>query len=125
MNFLLDTHVLLWWLDDAPDLSDEARELIKNKEDLVFVSAATIWEIRIKQGLGKLAVPDSFMSVLMKQAFEFLPITIHHADAIKDLPTLHRDSFDRILIAQAICEDLTIITQDSIFPQYPVAVIRA
>jgi PIN domain nuclease of toxin-antitoxin system len=85
VNFLLDTRVLLWWLDDAPDLSDEARELIKNKEDLVFVSAATIWEIRIKQGLGKVAVPDSFMSVLAKQAFEFLPITIHHADAITDI----------------------------------------
>ena len=78
MNILLDTHVLLWWLDDNPVLSDKARMPISDGSNLIFVSAAAIWEIRIKQNLGKLDIPPNFRQILEQQPFEFLAITIDH-----------------------------------------------
>ena len=125
MNLLLDTHVLLWWLDDNPTLSREASHAIANGGNMVFVSAAVIWEIRIKQALGKLEIPQDFKEVLNKQSFEMLPITSDHAHLIKDLPTYHRDPFDRMLIVQSQFEGLTILTRDRIFKKYKIPVIRA
>ena len=79
MNLLLDTHVLLWWLDDHPTLSKKAKAAIADGENLVFVSAVVIWEIRIKQALGKLEIPRNFQRVLDDQPFEMLDITVEHA----------------------------------------------
>ena len=79
MNLLIDTHVLLWWLDDHPDLSQRARTAIADGQNPVFVSTAVIWEIQIKHALGKLKIPANFRKVLDQQNFEFLNITVEHA----------------------------------------------
>jgi PIN domain nuclease of toxin-antitoxin system len=121
VKFLLDTHVLLWWLADDAALGDRARELIAAPENLVFFSAATIWEMRIKQGIGKLDLPDDFADVVARQAFEPLSVSVAHAHGVHDLPLLHRDPFDRILVAQARMERLTILTRDPMITRYDVA----
>ena len=125
MNLLIDTHVLLWWLDDHPSLSKKVRVVIADGNNLVFVSAAIIWEIRIKQALGKLEVPANFRQVLNKQSFEMLAITAEHAHAVKDLPFHHRDPFDRMLITQAAVEGFTIVSSDTNIQKYQVPIIRA
>lgn len=125
MNVLLDTHTLLWWLDDDPDLSREAFEIISDGENVVFISAASIWEIRIKESIGKINIPSDFKEILAKQPFEVLSITSEHAHAIKELPPIHKDPFDRMLIAQGKIEKLTIITRDSFFTEYDIGVIQA
>ncbi len=124
MNLLLDTHALLWWLDDNPTLSKKAREAISDGGNMVFVSAAVIWEIRIKQALGKLEIPSDFREALNNQAFEMLPITADHAHLIEELPPYHRDPFDRMLIAQAKFEGLTLVTRDKNFIKYNVPILR-
>jgi len=120
MNLLLDTHILLWWLDDNALLPVNAREAIADTDNLVILSAAVIWEIRIKQGIGKLEIPSNFYDVVKEQGFEMLAITTDHAYAVGDLPNHHRDPFDRILIAQAMVEGFTIVTHDAIFNKYPI-----
>ena len=125
MNLLLDTHALLWWLDDKPTLSAEARDAIADGSNLVFVSAVVIWEVRIKQSLGKLQLPSNFREVLDSQAFDELPLTVDHAHRLAELPPLHRDPFDRVLVAQAIAERLTIVTCDPDIARYRVRTIEA
>ena len=125
MKLLLDTHVLLWWLADDATLKQSARGLIGDAQNSVFVSAVCVWEIRIKQSLGKLDVPEDFKEVLAREPFLFLDVTADHAHAIADLPALHRDPFDRMLIAQARVERLTVITHDPRFEGYEIEVIRA
>ena len=123
MNLLLDTHILLWWLDDNPSLSERERESISNNDNLIILSAAVIWEIRIKQALGKLEIASNFYQVLQEQGFEMLSITPAHAYAVGDLPNHHRDPFDRILIAQAMVEDFTMVTHDGIFEKYEISLL--
>jgi len=125
MNLLLDTHVLLWWLDDNPTLSKRAKNLISDEKNLIFISAVVVWEIRIKQGLGKLKIPRNFRKVLDEQPFERLDITLEHAHAIGDLPLYHKDPFDRLLIAQAKVEGFTILTRDEHFKKYKIPYINA
>ncbi|CAB1072852.1 Death on curing protein, Doc toxin [Olavius algarvensis Delta 1 endosymbiont] len=125
MNLLLDTHVLLWWLDADPTLSEKAKSTIADGKNLVFVSAAVIWEIRIKQALGKLDMPSNFRKVLEREAFEMLAITVEHSHAVGDLPAHHRDPFDRMLIAQATVERLTLVTRDIIIKKYKIPIINA
>jgi PIN domain nuclease of toxin-antitoxin system len=123
MNLLLDTHILLWWLDDNALLPVNAREAIADTDNLAILSAAVIWEIRIKQGIGKLEIAPNFYDVIKEQGFEMLAITSDHAYAVGDLPKHHRDPFDRILIAQAMLEGFTIVTHDAIFNKYPIPVL--
>jgi PIN domain nuclease of toxin-antitoxin system len=125
MNLLLDTHALLWWLDANPLLSEKAKSYIADGANLVFVSAVVIWEIRIKQALGKLEIPSNFRQVLDRQPFEMLAITAEHAHAVGDLPAIHRDPFDRMLIAQAKIEGFVIVTRDSFVHQYKIKTIQA
>jgi PIN domain nuclease of toxin-antitoxin system len=125
MNALLDTHVLLWWLDDHPSLSERARATISEGGNLIFVSAVVIWEIRIKQALGKLKIPSNFRQVLDRQSFETLSITVEHAHAVADIPAIHRDPFDRMLLAQASMEGFTIVSRNSVFEQYNIPLIKA
>lgn len=124
MNLLLDTHVLLWWLDNHTALSEKARTAIADGNNLVFLSAVIIWEIRIKQALGKLEIPSNFRKVLDQQPFEMLAITVEHAHAVTDLPAHHRDPFDRMLVAQARIEGFTIVTHDAIMARYQIPVIN-
>jgi PIN domain nuclease of toxin-antitoxin system len=112
MKLLLDTHVLLWWLEDSPKLTQEARDLIANPENTVFVSAATMWEIRIKQKIGKLDAPNDLLATVKAEEFDWIPISPEHAEATLQLPMLHRDPFDRMLVAQAKWMGLTFLTAD-------------
>ncbi len=125
MNILIDTHVLLWWPNDDPKITSDAREAIAAGANMVFVSTVSIWEIRIKQALGKLEVPNNFVDVLNSQPFGQLDITAVHAHAVGDLPMHHRDPFDRMLIAQAIIEKMALVTKDVQFELYPVSLIKA
>jgi PIN domain nuclease of toxin-antitoxin system len=125
VRLLLDTRFLLWWLADDPALGDHGRELISTQENLIFFSAASIWELRIKQGIGKLDLPDDFADALAGQVFEVLPVTVAHAHAVRVLPAIHRDPFDRMLIAQARVERLTLLTRDPVIGQYDVSAILA
>ena len=118
MKLLLDTHLLLWWLSDSPELPLEARSLIANPANTVFLSAVTLWEIRIRQKLGKLEVPASLLACVKAEEFEWIPISPEHADATSDLPMLHRDPFGRMLVSQAKCLGLTLLTSDPQLPAY-------
>jgi PIN domain nuclease of toxin-antitoxin system len=112
VRLLLDTHVLLWWLANDPSLAREANAAIANPASAVFVSAATAWEIAIKQALGKLEAPSDLERQIELNRFEPLSITIAHAYSAGTLPPHHDDPFDRMLVAQALAEGLTIITRD-------------
>lgn len=121
MNLLLDTHVLLWWLDDNPALSKTARTAIREASNSVLVSAATAWEISIKQAIGKLDAPDDLEIAVGASRFQPLPITtLAHAIAAGRLPRHHDDPFDRMLVAQARIEGLTLVTHDSRIRAYDV-----
>jgi PIN domain nuclease of toxin-antitoxin system len=120
VSLLLDTHILLWWLSDDPLLPRAAREVIALPESKVLVSAATAWEVAIKRTAGRLDTPDDLLEALKANDFEMLPITAAHALAAGALPAHHSDPFDRMLIAQARGESLTLISVDHRFPQYDV-----
>jgi PIN domain nuclease of toxin-antitoxin system len=124
VTLLLDTHALLWWLADDPALTPVARTAIRAAGTLVFVSAATAWEISIKQALGKLEAPDDLEAALAASRFQPLPITVAHALAAGRLPRHHDDPFDRMLIAQAQHAQLTVVTHDPKFRLYDVAILR-
>jgi PIN domain nuclease of toxin-antitoxin system len=124
MNLFLDTHVLLWWLDDSPHLSEAGRNAIAAVDNLIVVSAVVIWEIRIKQKLGKLEIAPNFYRVIKDQGFELLSITADHAYASGELPMHHRDPFDRMIIAQAKLEGLRIVTHDPVFKRYDIPVFE-
>ena len=123
MSFLLDTHILLWWLSDDALLPAAAREAIASPESEVLVSAATAWEIAIKQAAGRLEAPDDLLEAVDDSDFETLPITAAHALAAGALPPHHSDPFDRMLIAQALADSLTLISVDNRFPQYDVELL--
>ncbi len=123
MKVLLDTHVILWWLDDPGQLSDSAREIIAEPSNEILVSAVSAWEIAIKRALGKLQAPDNFAEAIRLCRFVPLNITMNHALATETLPMHHRDPFDRTLIAQSQVEGAAIVTRDSLFATYGVAVV--
>jgi PIN domain nuclease of toxin-antitoxin system len=124
VRLLLDTHILLWWLADE-DLSAPAREAIADPANLVAVSAASAWEISIKKALGKLTAPDDLEQQVREGGFVPLPISPAHGVAAGRLPRHHEDPFDRMLIAQARAERLTIVTRDKRFEDYDVALLTA
>jgi PIN domain nuclease of toxin-antitoxin system len=125
VKLLLDTHIYLWWLADPHLLADEARVAISNPRNLAFVSAVCIIEIAIKQQKGKLKASEPPESKLEACRFSELPLKIMHASALRALPPLHKDPFDRLLIAQAQVEGLTLVTRDPLIHQYAVPFIAA
>lgn len=122
MRLLLDTHALLWWLADE-GLTDQARDAIADPANLVMLSAASAWEISIKRALGKLSAPDDLERQVEESGFTPLPISVAHALAAGRLPRHHDDPFDRMLIAQAFAEGLTIVTHDKRFADYNAATL--
>ncbi len=124
MTVLLDTHVLLWWLAADPALPDAARAVIADSSTVVLVSAASAWEISIKQAAGRLDAPDDLIAALDENRFDSLPITAAHAMAAGRLSPHHSDPFDRMLIAQARLEDLTVVTVDRRFADYGVSLLQ-
>jgi len=127
MKVLLDTHAFLWWITDDPRLSLRAREIIANGANVLFLSAASGWEIAIKAKLGRLRLPDEPERFILKQlesnAIEVLPVQMSHALHVYALPDHHRDPFDRLLIAQAQLEKLPILTADPQISRYEVETI--
>ncbi|HUF08277.1 MAG TPA: type II toxin-antitoxin system VapC family toxin [Rhodothermales bacterium] len=125
MLLLLDTHPLLWWLSRPEMLSVEAHAAIEDPSNDVYVSAASAWEIAIKKQLGKIDAPDDLGFQVEASRFVPLPIEIRHALAVADLPPLHRDPFDRVLIVQARLEGMKLISRDEIIPRYGIPTLRA
>jgi len=125
VSYLLDTHVWLWWTAGSPRIDKRTRALFDKSRANIVVSAASAWEIAIKNKRGRLPLPDAVQRYvtdqLSRQGIGSLDVTVEHALATADLPTLHTDPFDRILIAQAICEGLTLVTADASVARYPVA----
>ena len=122
MRLLLDTHALLWWFAGDTALPPRARQAVAEPDAEILVSAASIWEIATKYRLGRLPGIEPLMrdlsSALAGQGFVALPITIRHAEAAGALPGSHRDPFDRMLIAQAMLEDLTLVSNETLFDTY-------
>lgn len=120
MRLLLDTHTFLWW--DQGDLQAGVVKRIQEAEE-VFVSAATAWEIAIKSALGKLKTTGTVARAIADYGFEDLPILVSHADVVRSLPHHHRDPFDRMLVAQAKVESLTLVSRDAALRAYEVPVV--
>lgn len=119
---LVDTHALLWWLADDPALSRTARDALADPSNDALVSTASVWEIAIKRALGTLAAPDDLPERVIEEGFTWLSVDAAHAWQVRELPTHHRDPFDRMLVAQALVERLPIITADRRFAGYGVEV---
>lgn len=121
-RYLADTHILLWALNDDKRLTEKHRKILQGSSPVMF-SVAAIWEITIKRSLGKLTAPPGLIEILEHAGYLPLNITPRHAEAVANLPLLHGDPFDRLLIAQARVEDLVLMTADEQFAAYDVAVI--
>lgn len=119
MRLLLDTHAFIWW--DEGVISPRGRGLIVDAEE-IYISAASAWEIAIKTAIGKMQASAPLATAIADYGFTPLPIAVAHADAVRELPPYHSDPFDRLLIAQATSEGLTILTADSKFEPYRVLI---
>lgn len=118
MKILIDTHLLLWWMADSPQLTRQARQLMSSPDNVVFVSTVSLWELWLKESLGKLRLPAGFETQLAEEPFETLPLAAEHCRQVARLPWRHRDPFDRMLVAQAQVERLTLITADTHLAAY-------
>jgi PIN domain nuclease of toxin-antitoxin system len=123
VRLLLDTHVLIWW-DEGARLSRAAGTAIR-AADQVYVSAVTGWEIAIKTALGRLQPSRTVAEAILETGFEELPVRLRHAEVLARLTSHHRDPFDRMLVAQALVEGLTIVTRDPVFAAYKVPLVAA
>lgn len=124
-QLLLDTHVALWAFASPKLLKPEIRAAIADPRNTVVVSAISVWEVEIKRALGKLDAPDGFAALCIERGFDALDITFRHAEVASALPPHHSDPFDRMLIAQAIAEDLELVTKDRAMSAYDVRVVAA
>jgi len=124
-GLLLDTHVLLWWLDDRSSISARMRQRIAEGGEPVHVSAATVWEATIKQAAGKLTIPGDLVDAASAIGFESLTISLAHGQRAGRLPRHHGDPFDRMLVAQAQHERLTLVTADRRLQAYDVDILAA
>lgn len=126
-GYLLDTHVLIWWWQNPKQLSEAVRQTIENPHNQIFVSAINLWEMSIKYHKGKLPIAkliiDDFENLAMSNSFDVLSITTAHARLAGELPQIHADPFDRMLVAQAISEGLTLISKDDKIHQFDAKIL--
>ena len=124
MTFLLDTHAFLWFINDSPRLSVDAKNLLEAEVDLLL-SAASLWEIAIKVSIGRLTLPNTYDKFIPQQVtlnnIEILPISLAHLAVVAVLPLHHRDPFERLLVAQAMIEKVSIVSADVMFDSYPLS----
>ena len=127
MKLLLDTHAFIWWDSNPDKLSPRALTLCQDRRNTLIVSVASLWEMQIKAQLGKLKLNIPMAELIEKQketnAIKVLTISLEHILELGNLPTIHNDPFDRLLIAQARVEDAMIVSTDSIFAQYPITIV--
>jgi PIN domain nuclease of toxin-antitoxin system len=127
MNLLLDTHIFIWVASEADKVAEPVRQAVRNPENRLFLSVASVWEMQIKVQIGRLTLPLPIKElVAVQQALndiEIVPLLIHHIWTLDKLPLYHKDPFDRILIAQTIAEEWTLVTADDIFTHYPVQLL--
>ena len=124
MDYLLDTHVVLWWMTEPEKLSEKARTIISDRHNKMYVSSASCWEMAVKQSIGRLTIPQNMLDTLHKEGFEILPLLPEECLSIVDLPNIHNDPFDRVLIAQAKLNDLVFITKDKLIVKYPIVTFK-
>ena len=128
MRVLIDTHILLWFINDDPQLSQETKALLQSDTD-VSVSVASLWEIAIKVSIGKMTLPDSveklFPEQLSLNQIDLLPIEVSHLQVVSTLPFHHKDPFDRLIIAQALVEKIGLVSVDKVFESYGVDIIES
>ena len=124
-SYLLDTHVLLWWLKNSEKLGEICKQEISNPENEIYVSPILLWEISIKKTIGKLEAPEKLASICEKKGFTALDVTVFDGESIEKLPLLHKDPFDRMLIVQAQNNHLSIITNDEEIMKYKVNTLKA
>ena len=125
MRLLADSHVLVFWLENPAQLAPSARAAITSGRNQVFFSAASVWELGLKQAKGKLRMPAGWIDLLRADGFSELPLTVAHAEACHDLPLLHGDPFDRVLLAQARAEGAVFVTRDEILHRYGIPTLAA
>jgi PIN domain nuclease of toxin-antitoxin system len=126
VKLLLDTHAFLWFVAGDERLGRKARRVIEDDEAELYLSAVSVWEMAIKSSLGRLRLPAPLTDYLMEKVadgFRILPVEWPHAAAVETLPFHHRDPFDRLLVAQALIEDLTVVTGDAAFRAYGATVL--
>ena len=123
MRFLVDTHALLWALGEPSALSPAARDAIANPSNLIVVSSASLWECAIKASIGELDLPEDFFDSVPEAGYEVMPIRISHLNIYRTLPMHHRDPFDRMLVAQARAEAMTLISRDPEVAKYDIEIL--
>jgi PIN domain nuclease of toxin-antitoxin system len=123
MRFLVDTHALLWALGEPSTLSQAARDAIADPSNLIVVSSVSLWECAIKASIGKLDLPEDFFDSIPEAGYEVMPIRISHLNVYRTLPMHHRDPFDRMLVAQARAEALTLISRDPEIAKYDIEIL--
>ena len=124
MRILIDSHILYWSIVEPHRLSGKVARELQDGDNQVWASAVGIAELRIKQRLGKLQLPDDFDDLIARTGFDTLSFRASHSHWLAELPLHHRDPFDRMIIAQALSEGLTIATADTMFAHYPVAILK-
>ena len=124
-GYLLDTHVLIWWWMDHPRLGEAARAVLQDETNTLFFSSVSVWEIAVKRKAGRLELVAPLEELIADPSFQQLPMTHAHALAVEALPDLHKDPFDRMLIAQARCDGLVLVTADQAIQGYPVDLLAA
>ena len=127
MNLLLDSHVFLWLMNEPERVPGQVLTMCENAENTLYLSVASVWELQIKHALGKLIMRQPLKVILDEQqqsnSMEILPIKLTHQLRLADLPRIHNDPFDRLLIAQAVVEDMRLISADRVFSDYPVRLV--
>ena len=125
MQYLLDTHVLLWWFTTPTKIKPKAQKIIRDKSNTIFLSSVSFWEMAIKKSIGRLTLPHNLLEAVAAENFKILPIMPDECLGVADLPMLHADPFDRLLILQAKLNDLVLITRDEKIIQYPLVTLKA
>lgn len=125
MRYLLDTHVILWWLTSPAKLSKPTQKIIRDKSNEIYLSSVSFWEMAIKKSIGRLTLPHNLLEAVAAEGFKILPIMPEECLGVVDLPAIHSDPFDRLLIIQAKLHDLVLITKDTTIMEYPVVIIKA
>jgi len=125
MKYLLDTHVILWWVTEPKKIAPKARKIIADKRNVIFLSSVSFWEMAIKQSIGRLLIPGNILDILNAENFELLSLSAQDALSVSDLLFIHPDPFDRMLIMQAKLHDLVLITADAVLAEYPVVTLEA